>query len=51
MFKLTFTDELGCAFILTFADYKAVLTEIKKWLKANDSGETPLYKIELEVCE
>lgn len=50
MFKLKITDELF-SYNLEFNDSKAVLAEIKKWLKYNDSGETPLYRIELEVCE
>lgn len=51
MFKLKITDELGFNYNFEFSDYKLVLAEIKKWLKNNDSGETPIYNIALEICE
>jgi hypothetical protein len=50
MFKLYITDEFGVKFFVSeFDNYKSALKEIQKWLEYNDSGETPIYNIDLEV--
>lgn len=50
MFKLYITDELGVKFFVSeFDNYKSAIKEIQKWLEYNDSGETPIYNIDLEV--
>jgi hypothetical protein len=51
MFKLKITDELGFNYNFEFNNYNSALKEIKKWLEYNDSGETPIYNIKLEILE
>ena len=50
-FNIIITDELGFNYNLKFDNYNSVLKEIKKWLKANDLGETPIYIIKIEILE
>lgn len=47
-YKLKITDELGFEYYYEFDNIKSLKTEMNKWLKNNESGETPLYNIEIQ---
>lgn len=42
------TDEFEITYKLEFDNYKDFNKELKKWLKANETGSTPLYTIKID---